>query len=191
VPSNTLKVFVDGRLVETDSVPKATYQSVYLPLEPGVVRNIHLEASSVFALPHESRERSFAIKNISSENLSLTDLFARGWHRSGYQFQIKGADNDGWVDRRVAFRFPATSRFKTASVQVVRYPSRSDVALAVKIDDAAVEPRTLGLEKTESLKIPLSDSRSVSLELTAPHNFPLAAPDTRSRSYRIVNIDFE
>jgi len=43
---------------------------------------VSLAAASVFPLPGEKRERSFLIKNISFENLSPTDLFARGCTRA-------------------------------------------------------------------------------------------------------------
>ena len=38
---------------------------------------VTLEAGAVFPLPADPRERSFPIKNISFENIGLTDLFAR------------------------------------------------------------------------------------------------------------------
>jgi hypothetical protein len=191
VAANTLRVSLDGRLVESDVVPRATYQSVYLPIQPGARRAVHFEASSVFPLPKEQRQRSFAIKNISLENLTLTDLLVRGWHRSGYQFGIDRADSDGWVDRRIAFRFPATDRFRTAVVEVVRYPSHADLPLSIRIGDAPPQVLTLEMEKVEKVYVPLSAARDTRLELSAPLSFPLAAPDTRSRSFRIVNIDFD
>jgi len=152
---------------------------------------VKLEAENVFALPNEKRERAFLIKNISFENLSPTDLFTRGWHRSGYLFSLNRADNDGWVDRRIAFSFPATKQFKNAIVEVVRFPAKADLPLTVGINGATQPALTLGLEKTERVAIPLSGDQATAVTLDALRNFALAAPDTRIRSFRIVNIDFQ
>jgi len=152
---------------------------------------VTLEAATVFPLPGNKRERSFLIKNISFENLSPTDLFARGWHRSGYLFDLDRVDSDGWVERKVAFRFPSTRRFKTAVVQIVRFPAKSDLPLSVVIDGGPTQARSLELQKTETIKVPLSSVHDTTLALAAERSFALAAPDTRSRSFRIVNIDFE
>jgi hypothetical protein len=189
--TNTLKVMVDGKLQQTNVVPRQSYQSVYVPLSPGSAHDIRLEASAVIPLPHEARQRSFVIKNLSFENLSPTDLFVRGWHRSGYLFGIQGADSDGWVDRRSEFAFPATSRFKTAIVEVIRYPDRKDLPLTVSLDGGAANVRELKLEQTERFTIPLSADRATDVSLSAPRSFTLSAADPRSRSYRIVNIDFQ
>jgi hypothetical protein len=191
LPSNQLTVTLDGKVVETDIVPKERYQSLYLPLPPGASRTVQLDSSAVFPLPKESRSRSFLIKNISFENLSPTDLFLRGWHKSGYIFSLDHPDSDGWVDRQVSFRFPATPQFHTAIVEVVRYPARSDLPLAVTVNGEAGAARTLGLDKTERIRVPLATDRDTTLELTAPRAFPISAADPRSRSFRIVNIDFE
>ncbi len=86
IASNTIKVSVDGQLVQSDVVPRQTYESIYVPLPPGAPRLVHLDASDVIPLPGDGRQRSFVVKNVSFENLSQTDLFARGWHPSGYLF---------------------------------------------------------------------------------------------------------
>jgi len=191
IASNSIKVSVDGKVLETDSVPRQTYGSIYVPLPPGGQRLVHLDASDVFALPGEQRMRAFAIKNISFENLSQTDLFARGWHRSGYLFGISGADTDGWVDKRLELRFPPTERFKEAIIEVVRYPSKWDLSLGVSQDGGSEKVHTLALEQTERIRVPLSGARETTAALSTDEGFPLAPPDMRIRSYRVVNIDFE
>ena len=190
IPSNDLRISVDGRTVQAESVPRQTFASIYVPLPPGAQRLVHLDASSIFPLPHETRQRSFALKNISFENLSPTDLFARGWHKSGYLFGIHGADTDGWVDRRLELRFPATQQFREAIVEVVRFPSKEDLRLDVSTNGRRALPRTLGLERTETIRIPLGPGETTAT-LSAERTFPLGAPDTRLRSYRVVNIDFD
>ncbi|MFA5058756.1 MAG: hypothetical protein WC485_11625, partial [Opitutaceae bacterium] len=191
LPANELKVYQDGALVQTATAPRASYVSLNLPLLGGERSQIRLEAGGEFALPNDPRRRAFFIKNISFENYSRTDLFAHGWHRSGYLFDIHGADTDGWVDRKIDFSFPATSRFKQAYVELVRYPAKVDLPLSVSVDGAPPITRPLGLEKTERITVPLSATRATTLALSAGFSYPLAAPDTRERSYRIVNIDFE
>ncbi len=191
IAANGLRVSVDGRVVQDSQVGRQTFGSVYVPLPPGSQRLVHLDAASVFPLPNDGRRRSFSIKNISFENLGRTDLFARGWHPSGYLFDIHGSDTDGWVDRTLSLRFPATSRFKEAIVEVVRYPSREDARLSVALDGGSERVLTLGLDRTERVRIPLSSLRDTSAVLSSEGSFPLGAPDTRSRSYRIVNIDFD
>jgi hypothetical protein len=123
--------------------------------------------------------------------LSPTDLFARGWHRSGYLFKLDRADNDGWVDRHIAFDFPATKQFKTAIIEVIRFPAKADLPLTVGVNGTAQPIISLGLEKTERITVALSSEHATGVTLDAPRNFALAAPDTRLRSFRIVNIDFQ
>ncbi len=191
ISSNDLKVSVDGRTILADTVLRQRYESVYVPLPPGAQRTVHIDASSVFPIPGDGRIRSFAIKNISFENQTQTDLFARGWHKSGYLFGIGGADTDGWVDGRLSLRFPATDRFTEAVVQVVRFPSRRDYPLSVTENGSPQAQRMLGLEAVETIRIPLSRTGETTSELSADQSFPLAAPDMRSRSFRLVNIDFD
>jgi hypothetical protein len=190
IASNKVEATVDGRLVHSATVQRQSFESVYIPLMPGAQRVVHLDSASVFPLPDDGRLRAFAIKNISFENLSRTDLIARGWHKSGYVFGIDGDDTDGWVDRRLSLRFPPTASFTEAVVDVVRFPSRLDMPLTVSRDGAPDEVHDLGLERTERIVVPLSQTRDTGVVLSADESYPLAAPDTRSRSYRVVNIDF-
>jgi hypothetical protein len=190
IASNNLTVTVDGRVIQSSPVARQSFESVYVPLAPGAQRVVHLDSSTVFPLPDDGRKRAFEIKNISFESLSQTDLFARGWHKSGYIFGIEGADTDGWVDRRLSLKFPATARFSQAIVEVVRFPSRADMPLTVAQEGAPDATRLLSLEHTERILIPLSQIHDTQALLSAEASYPLAAPDTRSRSYRVVNIDF-
>jgi hypothetical protein len=191
IASNDLQASVDGRVVKSDSVPRQTFESLYVPLPPGAQRLVHLDASSVFPLPGQARQRSFALKNISFDNLSQTDLFARGWHKSGYLFDIHGADTDGWVERRLDLRFPRTKAFKEAVIQVVRYPARADMPLALTVDGRAQPAVNLELEAAYTIRLPISPDRDTDATLQADRAYPLGAPDTRVRSYRVVNIDFD
>ena len=191
IASNKIDVMVDGRTVQSDTVPRQTFESIYVPLPAGGQRLIHLDASELFALPKDGRMRSFVIRNISFENLSPTDLVSHGWHRSGYLFGISGADTDGWVNKRLELRFPATEMFKEAIIEVVRYPSPQDISLAVSQDGGSERQKALGLEHTEQIRIPLSRTRETTTVLSTDESFPLAAPDMRMRSYRVVNIDFD
>ena len=191
IPSNRVSAAVDGRTIVSDTVPRQTFESIYVPLPPGAQRLVHIDASSVFPLPGDGRVRSFALKNISFENLGQTDLFARGWHKSGYLFDIHGADTDGWVDKHLEMRFPSTVRFKEALVQVIRYPATEDLPLAVSVNSKPANQLELGLETTETIRVPLSAIADTSVTLLTDRDFPLGEPDTRSRSFRVVNIDFE
>jgi hypothetical protein len=60
----------------------------------------------------------------------------------------------------------------------------------VVVDGAPAPAHTLGLEATETVRIPLS-GRDTTASLSVDKAFPLGAPDTRLRSYRVVNIDFD
>ncbi len=191
ISTNTIQVSVDGLVVQSDAVSRGTYESVYVPLPPGAPRLVHINASDVISLPGDGRARSFLIKNVSFENLSQTDLFARGWHPSGYLFGINGADTDGWVNRRLELKFPASERFKEAIVEVIRYPAKWDLSLGISQDGGPEKTRALELEKTERIRIPLSRIRETTAVLSTDQSFPLAAPDMRIRSYRVVNIDFD
>jgi hypothetical protein len=191
VATNALEVTVNGRVIEHQEVARMSYVSLLLPLTAQQRNAVTLDAANVFALPNEKRERAFLIKNISFENLSPTDLFARGWHRSGYLFKLDRADNDGWVDRHIAFDFPATKQFKTAIIEVIRFPAKADLPLTVGVNGTAQPIVSLGLEKTERITVLLSPDHATGVTIDAPRNFALAAPDTRLRSFRIVNIDFK
>jgi hypothetical protein len=188
---NQLTATVNGTQFYSESATPASYPSIHVPLVAGQPTEVRLDAGAVFPLPGDKRERSFLIKNISFENLGQTDLFVRGWHKSGYLFGIDRADNDGWVDRKISFRFPPTTKFRQAVVEVMRFPAKADLPLAVTINSATNSPRLLELQKTEQIVVPLSAQADTTLALAAERSFPLTAPDTRSRSFRIVNIDFQ
>jgi hypothetical protein len=191
IESNHIEVSVDGQVVHSATVARQSFESVFVPLVPGAQRVVHLNSSADFALPGgDGRTRAFEIKNISFEDLTQTDLFARGWHKSGYRFGIEGADTDGWVDKRLTLHFPATDKFALAIVDVIRFPTKADLPLAVAYGDVD-GTRILGLERVERIEIPLSKIHDSKAVLSADQSFPLTAPDTRSRSYRVVNIDFK
>jgi hypothetical protein len=188
--SNDLKVSLNGRTYSTQTVPRATYHSVYVPILPQPGNTITLESSAAFPLPEGTRDRSFLIKNLTFENLTRTDLFARGWHSSGYLFNLDGVDQDGWVARSAAFRFPATGAHKQAIVEIIRYPARADYPAAIAVNGGPAESRPLKLETTERITVPLSADRETTLSLSAAQAFALSEADPRERSFRIVNIDF-
>jgi hypothetical protein len=106
-------------------------------------------------------------------------------------FDISGADTDGWVEGRLSLKFPPTDRFKNAIVEVMRFPAKRDFPLNIDLDDHPTTQRALHLEQTERIVIPLSSLTATKVDLSASQAFQLGAPDTRQRSYRIVNIDFE
>jgi len=191
LPANGIRVLVDGTPFETRQAPRGSYLSLFVPLPGGAGHEIRLEAAHVFPLPHDTRQRAFLVKNLSFENLSQTDLFLRGWHPSGYLFTIHGVDGDGWVDRHLDLAFPATRRFRHAVVEVVRFPSRADLPLAVSIDGGTPATRRLALQQTERIDVPLSATQATALTLSAPRSYPLSADDPRERSFRVVNIDFQ
>ena len=189
--SNTLAVSLNGKRFQTAEVQKATYQSLYLPLLPNRENEVVLDSSNAFALPKETRERSFLVKNISVDAVSPTDLFTRGWHRSGYLFTIAGADADGWVDKHLALNFPATKRFTTAVVTLVRYPSKGDMTVTQSVSGRPDSSTILPLEEKVRLTVPLATDRDTDASLSTTRAYPLGAPDTRVRSFRIVDIDFQ
>ena len=191
VATNSLDITINDRAIDHQNVARMNYVSLLLPLTAEQRTAVTLDAASVFALPNDKRERAFLIKNISFENVGPTDLFARGWHRSGYLFKLDRADNDGWVDRRIAFDFPATKQFNTAIIEVIRFPAKADLPLSVGVNGTPQPIVTLGLEKTERITVKLSSEHATGVTLDAPRNFALAAPDTRLRSFRIINIDFQ
>lgn len=188
--SNELKVFLNDQPQSAQVVAKGNYLSLYVPVQPQPVNRVRLEAGAVFPLPDGKRERSFLIKNLSFENLSRTDLFARGWHGSGYLFQLAGVDHDGWVGPQAELRLPATGKFRKAYIEVIRYPARTD--LPVKIEAGGrTETRSLALERTERIEIPLSAVQETVVRLSADRVYELSKADPRQRAFRIVNVDFE
>ncbi len=191
VPANDVKVYVDGQPTQAHRAPRATYLSLFVPLPAGGRHAVRLDSDRVFALPRDSRERAFLIKNISFENQSRTDLFVRGWHKSGYLFDINRADSDGWVDRHIDFSFPATTRFTQALVDLVRFPAHADLPLAVSVNGGPPATRSLELQKVERITVPLSATQATTLSLSAPSSYPLTPPDARERSFRLDNIGFE
>lgn len=187
---NTLDVQVNGRAYSTQVVPRGSYTSLFVPVLPQAQNVVTLASSAAFPLPDGTRERSFLIKNITFENLSRTDLFSRGWHQSGYLFQLQNVDQDGWAGLQSDFRFPATDRHKAAVIEVVRYPARTDLPLTVTANGTA---RTveLKLEQTERITIPLSATAETRVQLATGRVYELSAADPRQRAFRIVNVSFE
>jgi hypothetical protein len=59
------------------------------------------------------------------------------------------------------------------------------------LDGGSERSQMLSLEHTEQVRIPLSSAATTSAVLSASEDFPLDSPDTRTRSYRVVNIDFK
>ena len=188
---NELRVFLDDKLQSAQTVSRGTYYSVYIPLLAGAPRKVRLESGAEFPLPGDKRSRSFLIKNLAFENLSRTDLFARGWHQSGYLFDLQNVDQDGWVDRKASFNFPATTQHRRAIIEVRRFPAKVDLPLTVERNHDAPETRRLALETNERIVVPLSPDQPTLLQLSADRSYPLSKDDPRSRSFLVVNIDFE
>jgi hypothetical protein len=188
--SNALKVALNGQPFTTQAVPRGTYTSLYVPVLPQPQNTVTIESNAAFPIPGSPRERSFLIKNITFENLSRTDLFTRGWHQSGYLFKLENVDQDGWVGRQSSFRFPATDKHKTAILEVVRYPARTDLPLTVTLNGSA---KTVDLkqEQIERIAIPLSATAETIVQLTTDRVYELSAADSRQRAFRIVNINLE
>ncbi|WP_404421360.1 hypothetical protein [Nibricoccus sp. IMCC34717] len=190
IAANTLTVEVDGKAVVTEEVPRANFHTVYIPLAAGARHEVKVSSSAVFTLPNEKRERAFLIRNVSFENLSRSDLFARGWHLSGYRFGIQGVDTDGWAAGRVALTLPPSEQYKRALIQLVRYPARADYPLTITVDGTARQV-PLQLEQSETIEIPLNSAKETAATLEALESFPLSDADPRVRSFRIINIDFD
>ncbi len=190
VPENVLTVRLNGQPYQTATVRQGTYSSLYVPLTTGAVNEVSISAGRAFQVPNEERHRALLVKNISFENVSRTDLLTRGWHRSGYRFDLQAPDTDGWVDRRATFAFPPTPAFKRAHVEIVRFPARTDYSVDVTVN-GQTSTLNLPLDATERITVPLSATEGTALTLACERRFELAAPDTRTRSFRIVNIDFE
>jgi hypothetical protein len=72
--SDRIDILLDGRVVQTETVPKETDQSLYVRLAPGANRTVRLDSSAIFQLPGEARARSLLIKKISFESLSPIDF---------------------------------------------------------------------------------------------------------------------
>lgn len=188
--SNEIKVSLNGQPYTAQVVARGNYHSIYVPVLPQPKNTITLESAATFPIPDSKRDRSFLIKNLTFENLSTTDLLVRGWHKSGYLFQLAHVDQDGWVERKADFRFPATNQHRNAIVEIMRYPSRADYPVALTVDGGTPEPRPLKLETTERIIVPLATDRETALSLAADKLHELSAADPRQRSFRIVNIDF-
>ena len=191
LPRNDLRVLLDGQPQSAQTVAAGSYYSVFIPLQAGTAHQVKLESGADFPLPSGKRERSFLIKNISFENLSRTDLFARGWHPSGYLFDLTHVDQDGWVDRTASFRFPATASHKDAIIEVRRFPAKVDLPLVIQRNADAAATRLLPLETTERIVVPLSAVSPTQLQLSAERSYQLSNEDPRQGSFLILNIDFD
>lgn len=188
--TNSLKVRLNGNTMSSVVVPRGTYSSIFVPILPRPENTIVLESGANFQIGDEERGRSFLIKNITFENISRTDLFTRGWHSSGYLFDLNGVDQDGWAGKQTTFRFPATTSHKFAYIELMRYPARVDLPVTMTVNGNS-STHDLGLEKTERLAIPLSALNDTTVELATERVYELSANDPRHRSFRIINIEFE
>ena len=171
-------------------MPRGSYTSLFVPVLPRVQNTVTLGSSATFPIPGMERERSFLIKNITFENLSRTDLFTRGWHQSGYLFALTGVDQDGWTGRETEFRFPATDKHRTATIDVVRYPARTDLPVTISVNGQATIAE-LPLEQNHRFTVPLSATGETVVRLSTERVYELSAADPRQRSFRIVNIGIE
>ncbi len=189
--SNELSLSLNGRPYSTQTVPRGSYTSIYVPIPPQSANTVTFAAGGVFPLPEGKRDRAFLIKNLTFENLSRTHLFARGWHPSGYLFGIDRVDQDGWVGTAATLRFPATARQRHAIIEIMRYPAQASYPATITVNGGAPESRLLQLESTERITVPLSADRETTVALAAERLFTLSAADPRQRSFRIVNIDFD
>lgn len=188
--TNTIDVNLNGRPWASQSVAQGSYHALFVPVLPMTQTEVTLTSGDTFPIPDSERTRSFLIKNVTFENLSRTDLFTRGWHHSGYLFDLNGVDPDGWTGRLANFTFPPSARHKTAVFELLRYPARTDLPLTVTINgDSNTVP--LPLEQTYRLTVPLSSHSATTVSLAADRIYKLSAVDARERSFRIVNIDFE
>lgn len=190
IASNTLDVQLNGRAFSTQAVPRGSYTSIFVPVLPMTANTITLGSGAVFPITGSERERSFLIKNITFENLSRTDLFTRGWHQSGYLFQLSGVDQDGWTSRETEFRFPAADKHKTAAIEVIRYPARTDLPVTVTVNGTASTVE-LPLDQAYRINVPLSATGETVVRLRTERVYELSAADPRQRSFRIVNIGVE
>lgn len=187
---NPLDVQLNGRPFSTQTVPRGSYTSVYVPVLPQTRNTLTLASGGTFPITGDTRERSFLIKNITFENLSRTDLFTRGWHQSGYLFALTGVDQDGWTGRETEFRFPATDRHKTATLELVRYPARTDLPVTITVNGQTTTA-ALPLEQNHRINVPLSATGETVVRLATDRVYELSAADPRQRAFRIVDIGFE
>lgn len=190
IDSNTIHVKLNGRDYTAQAVPKGNYYSLFVPVLPQVQSTVELESAGAFAIPGAERERSFLIKNLTFENISRTDLFTRGWHPSGYLLQLSDVDQDGWTGQRSEFRFPATDKYKTAVIELVRFPAPTDLPVTATINGQAT-PASLELEKPHRLSVPLSATGETVVQLATDRTYELSPADPRQRSFRIVNVELE
>lgn len=188
--NNTLEVQINGRPYQAQTVARGTYTSLFVPVLPLTPQSVTLGSGAVFALPGGERERSFLIKNITFENHSRTDLFTRGWHPTGYLFALNGVDQDGWTGRTAEFRFPATDKHAAASIDVIRYPARTDLPVNITVNGRPVTAE-LPLDQPYRFNVPLSATAETVVRLTTDRVYELSAADPRQRSYRIINIAIE
>src|SRR3569833_1246799 len=139
--------------------PKGTYQTISVPLTAGVANEIKLDSARVFPLTGEKRERAFLVKNISVAEVGKSDLFTHGWSPSGYTFNPGKIDSDGWVDGHTDLEFPATKLYKTALIEIARFPARASYDLHVDVD-GRTQTRALASHAPEIIKVPLSETSS-------------------------------
>jgi hypothetical protein len=78
-----------------------------------------------------------------------------------------------------------------AEINTIRQGMTESHKIMMRLANKDMIPQMILQEKTERITIPLSVDQATALTLDAPRNFALAAPDTRLRSFRIVNIDFQ
>ena len=190
IDENQVTVTLNGKPYTQIAAPKGTYQTISVPLTAGVSNEIKLDSAHVFPLTGEKRERAFLVKNISVAEVGKSDLFTHGWSPAGYTFTPGKIDSDGWVDGRTDLEFPATSQFKNAVIEIERFPARASYDLQVDVD-GKTETRALASDEPQIIKVPLSATNSTKLSLSADEHFALTKPDTRSRSYRVINIEFQ
>ena len=196
----TLHAQLDSTAPIDQSLAPGQYLTLRLRVPPSTVPvTLRLETDGDFPLPApDPRRRACRLLQVdltpmptASASLSTDghwDFTQIGTPR----LASTGVDQDGWVTRSAALVLPAASSTRELTLRL-EYPNwggAQPTTLHAQLDSAAPTDQALvpGQYLTVRLRVPPSTA-PLTLRLVTDSDFPLPAPDTRRRAYRLLQAD--
>ena len=191
-----IRILVDGTEVAAQATALATYMKMPVILPAGAERVVTLYANNDFPLPDQAdKRRSYRITRMTlrdrqqGEVLQATQPAAPAAEEGTLRFV--GTDVDGWASRIARLVVPSANPATGLELEL-EFPGWAAAETAnfvFTLNGRTVYSETLTRGVYKTVRIPLDAGRDNEIVLESNVDFPLPAPDSRVRSYRIVKMN--
>ena len=201
--SSTIEVLADGVRIGEHKVTLGDFTIVSdLPATASNTVRIDIRSSASYHLPGaDGRVASFRVLSIGwspgrSATSSAPSPSAVPAALSRDPFQAKGIYPDGWVNGTASLRFQLGRRKRTKLTIAGLLPGRppngalSDVVHVFVDGTRVAEARVTAGNFRIAIPLPSPAEGDVELKLEGGVSHKLAPPDTRSASFRILNVEW-